>query len=113
MRICLVVFSGCVLLYALSSNLTIFGMVESAYKITLAGAFTPLVFGIFWKKANHHGALAAIIFGISSWAGLEIIYGDLLLIPAQLIGLMISMLSMFIVSQLTQPLSLTLATKKT
>jgi Na+/proline symporter len=113
MRICLVVFSGCVLLYALSSNLTIFGMVESAYKITLAGAFTPLVFGIFWKKANHHGALAAIIFGISSWAGLEIIYGDLLLIPAQLIGLMISMLSMFIVSHLTQPLSLTLVTKKT
>src|SRR5210317_1818263 len=113
MRICLVVFSGCVLLYALSSNLTIFGMVESAYKITLAGAFTPLVFGIFWKKANHHGALAAIIFGISSWAGLEIIYGDLLLIPAQLIGLMISMLSMIIVSHLTQPLSLALATKKT
>jgi Na+/proline symporter len=113
MRICLVIFSGCVLLYALSSNLTIFGMVESAYKITLAGAFTPLVFGIFWKKANHHGALAAIIFGIGSWAGLEIIYGDLLLIPAQLVGLAISMLSMIIVSHLTQPLSLALATKKT
>src|SRR6056300_1953495 len=32
MRICLVIFSACVLLYALSSNLTIFGMVESAYK---------------------------------------------------------------------------------
>ena len=39
MRICLVVFSFVVLNYALASDLTIFQMVESAYKVTLAGAF--------------------------------------------------------------------------
>ena len=87
MRITLICFSAFVLLYALSSNLSIFGMVESAYKITLAGAFVPLVFGAFWKKANSQGALMAIIGGIGSWLFVELFLGDNALIPAQLIGL--------------------------
>jgi len=94
MRITLVCFSAVVLLYALSSNLSIFGMVESAYKITLAGAFVPLVFGAFWKKANSQGALMAIIGGIGSWLFVELFIGDKALIPAQLIGLGNSIIGM-------------------
>ncbi|MDX9707595.1 MAG: sodium:solute symporter family protein, partial [Azospira sp.] len=60
MRITIVVFACCVLAYALNSELSIFHMVESAYKITLAGAFVPLFFGAFWKKASTQGALAAV-----------------------------------------------------
>ena len=47
MRLSLVGFSVCVLIYALNSELSIFGMVESAYKVTLAGAFVPLVLVLF------------------------------------------------------------------
>jgi Na+/proline symporter len=100
MRITLVCFSAVVLLYALSSNLSIFGMVESAYKITLAGAFVPLVFGAFWKKANSQGALMAIIGGIGSWLFVELFIGDKALIPAQLIGLGNSIIGMIVGSLL-------------
>jgi Na+/proline symporter len=102
MRICLVVFGVCVLLYALNSERSIFGMVESAYKITLAGAFVPLLFGAFWKKATSQGALAAIIGGISSWILIEVLVGEAGLVPPQLIGLGVSITGMVIGSLIPQ-----------
>jgi len=102
MRLCLVCFSIIVLIYASLSELSIFHMVESAYKITLAGAFTPLVFGIFWKKANDFGALCSIIGGVGTWIAMELIFGEDILIPAQLIGLLVSMIAMISTSLLTQ-----------
>lgn len=102
MRFCLVGFALCVLLYALNSELSIFGMVESAYKITLAGAFIPLIFGAFWKRSTSQGALAAIIGGIGSWVLIEVLIGEESLIPAQLIGLGVSALGMVIGSLLPQ-----------
>jgi SSS family solute:Na+ symporter len=102
MRICLVVFGVIVLLYALNSERSIFGMVESAYKITLAGAFVPLVFGAFWKRATSQGALAAIIGGITTWVLIEILIGEESLIPPQLIGLGVSILGMIIGSLIPQ-----------
>lgn len=102
MRICLVGFACMVLVYALNSELSIFGMVESAYKITLAGAFIPLLFGAFWKRATSQGALAAIIGGIGSWVLIEVLIGEKSLIPPQLIGLAISALGMVLGSLLPQ-----------
>jgi Na+/proline symporter len=102
MRLCLIGFAGMVLLYALNSELSIFGMVESAYKVTLAGAFIPLLFGAFWKRATSQGALAAIIFGIASWVLIEILVGENSLVPAQLAGLVISAAAMVIGSLLPQ-----------
>ena len=64
-------FSLLVLLMALNSDLSIFEMVESAYKVTLVGAFVPLVAGLFWKRANTAGALTAIVFGIGTWLFME------------------------------------------
>ena len=105
MRICLVGFAICVLIYALNSELSIFGMVESAYKITLAGAFVPLFFGAFWKRATNQGALAAIIGGISTWALVEILVGEASLIPPQLIGLGVSIIGMIAGSLLPQKIA--------
>ncbi len=102
MRLSLVGFAICVLIYALNSELSIFGMVESAYKVTLAGAFVPLVFGVFWKRSTSQGALCAIIFGIGSWLLIELIMGETILIPAQLLGLVVSIISMVIGSLLPQ-----------
>ena len=102
MRICLIGFGICVLLYALNSERSIFGMVESAYKITLAGAFVPLIFGAFWKRATSQGALAAIIGGITTWVLIEILIGEESLKPPQLIGLGVSILGMLIGSLIPQ-----------
>ncbi|MBW7902793.1 MAG: sodium:solute symporter family protein [Rhodocyclaceae bacterium] len=102
MRITIVVFACCVLVYALNSELSIFHMVESAYKITLAGAFVPLFFGAFWKKATTQGALAAVFGGIGSWILLEVLVGEASLVPPQLIGLVVSILGMIAGSLLPQ-----------
>lgn len=72
-RCCVLVFALMVLWMALNSEMTIFEMVESAYKVTLVGAFVPLVAGLFWKRANKIGALSAIIMGIGTWLFLEAI----------------------------------------
>jgi len=105
MRLCLVGFASLVLLYALNSELSIFGMVESAYKITLAGAFVPLLFGAFWKRATSQGALAAIILGIASWILVEVLLGERSLVPAQLVGLLVSAAAMVIGSLLPQKIA--------
>lgn len=102
MRISLVGFAICVLIYALNSDRSIFGMVESAYKVTLAGAFVPLVFGAFWAKATNQGALFAIVGGVGSWIAIELIFGEDMLIPPQLLGLGVSILGMLLGTLLPQ-----------
>ena len=102
MRLSIVGFAAMVLTYALNSELSIFHMVESAYKITLAGAFVPLFFGAFWKKATTQGALAAIFGGILSWLLVEMLIGEESIVPAQLLGLVVSAAGMILGSLLPQ-----------
>ena len=102
MRIAIVSFTGIVLGFALYSNASIFKMVENAYKVTLAGAFVPLFFGAFWKRATTQGALAPIFGGLASWLLVETLIGEASLVPPQLIGLAVSMLCMVAGSLLPQ-----------
>lgn len=102
MRITIVGFACCVLFYALNSEASIFGMVESAYKITLAGAFVPLFAGAFWKRATTQGALAAIFGGVCTWILIELMVGENSLVPPQMIGLGVSLLGMIAGSLLPQ-----------
>jgi Na+/proline symporter len=94
MRGCLVVFTAIVLLFALNSEASIFKMVENAYKVTLAGAFVPLVTGIFWKRSTTQGALAATFGGLTAWVLVEILVGEASPVPPQLIGLAVSFVGM-------------------
>jgi SSS family transporter len=67
-RVVLVLFTGCVLTYAIMMRGTpIYEMVSTAYQVTLCGAFVPLVAGLYWKRANRYGALASIVMGITTW----------------------------------------------
>ena len=102
MRASIVCFAMVVLGFALHSDASIFKMVENAYKVTLAGAFVPLFFGAFWKRATTQGALAAIFGGLSSWLLVEALVGGASLVPPQLIGLGVSILGMVIGSLLPQ-----------
>jgi Na+/proline symporter len=116
MRGCLVGFTGLVLMVALNSESSIFEMVENAYKVTLAGAFVPLLAGILWKRATTQGALAAIFGGLLSWLLVEVLiaggsgggeYAYALMVgeegvPPQLIGLAVSAVGMVAGSLLPQ-----------
>jgi Na+/proline symporter len=102
MRTSIVCFAAIVLCFALYSNASIFKMVENAYKVTLAGAFVPLFFGAFWKRATTQGALAAIFGGLASWLLVEVMVGEHSLVPPQLIGLGVSMFGMVAGSLLPQ-----------
>lgn len=102
MRISMFVFTGMVLAFALNSESSIFEMVENAYKVTLAGAFVPLVGGMLWRRATTQGALASIFGGIVSWLLVEFLIGEESLIPSQLIGLVVSAIGMVAGSLLPQ-----------
>jgi solute:Na+ symporter, SSS family len=102
MRGVLLIFALLVLAFALNSTSTIFQMVEGAYKVTLAGAFAPLVGGILWRRATTQGALFSIFGGIASWLLVEFLIGEKSLVPAQLIGLVVSVAGMIAGSLLPQ-----------
>ncbi len=94
MRITTLVFSLCVLAYAIRMQGTsIYELVSGAYQVTLVGAFVPLVSGLYWKRATTQGALFSIALGIAAWllfamtpAGQEF--------PAQLAGVLAAVVGM-------------------
>ena len=102
MRVTIVCFAAVVLAFALSTNASIFKMVENAYKVTLAGAFVPLFAGALWKRANGQGALAAIFGGLFTWLLVEVLVGEASPVPPQLLGLAASCLGMVVGSLLPQ-----------
>jgi solute:Na+ symporter, SSS family len=86
LRIVLVTFTACALLFALNSKSTMYEMVQNAYNVTLAGAFIPLVAGAYWRRATTQGALFSAVGGVSTWLLFHNFIPDTL-IPANLIGL--------------------------
>ena len=94
MRITVLVFSLCVLAYALAfRERSIYEMVKAAYQVTLVGAFVPLVFGLYWKRASSQGAIASIALGMACWLGL-IALGLDQAFPAQLAGVIGALVGM-------------------
>lgn len=101
MRICVFVFTIIVVYFAMNSELSIFEMVESAYEVTLAAAFVPLAFGLYWKRATSQGAVFSILCGVSVWY-----FGgnffDTEIWPPQLVGLAAGIGGMLLGSLLPQ-----------
>jgi SSS family transporter len=96
MRITVLIFGALVLAYAIAMHGTsIYEMVSGAYQVTLVGAFIPLTFGLYWKRATTQGAVFAIVLGILTWllflltpAGEEF--------PAQLAGVLAALTGMLV-----------------
>jgi SSS family transporter len=102
MRITVLAFSLLVLIYAITSQGTpIYEMVSGAYQVTLVGAFVPLVFGLYWKRATTQGALAAILAGIGLWV-VCLVSPIGTWFPAQLAGVLAATAGMVIGSTLPQ-----------
>jgi hypothetical protein len=81
--------------FAINSSLSIFKMVENAYKVTLVAAFVPLAFGVYWSKANSLGGLLAVLGGLFVWIGCEVLAPKAIL-PPQLAGLLASIVGMLL-----------------
>lgn len=95
MRITVLCFTVVVTFFAINSNLSIFKMVENAYKVTLVAAFVPLAFGVYWSKANSLGGLLAVLGGLIVWIGCEVLAPTAIL-PPQLAGLVASIVGMLL-----------------
>jgi solute:Na+ symporter, SSS family len=94
MRVTVLVFSVLVLGYAIiMQGTSIYEMVSNAYQVPLVGAFIPLTFGLYWRRATTQGALVAIFMGLIVWAAFTFTSaGDSF--PAQLAGLAASLCGM-------------------
>jgi len=95
MRISVLVFTGCVLTYAITMQGTsIYELVSGAYQVPLVGAFIPLVFGLYWSRATTQGALLAVAMGIGVW--LLFVASPVLseAFPQQLAGLLAALVGM-------------------
>ena len=96
MRVTVLVFSLLVLGYAIRMQGTsIYEMVSGAYQVPLVGAFVPLTFGLYWKRATTQGAIFALVLGLLTW-GLFLLTpaGDEF--PAQLAGVLASLTGMLV-----------------
>ncbi len=94
MRVTVLVFSMLVLGYAIRmQGSSIYEMVSGAYQVPLVGAFVPLTFGLYWKRATTQGAIFALVMGLLTWGVfLATPAGDEF--PAQLAGVLASLAGM-------------------
>ena len=95
MRITVLCFTLVVTFFAINSNLSIFKMVENAYKVTLVAAFVPLAFGVYWSRANSLGGLLSVVCGLVVWISCEVLAPQAIL-PPQLAGLLASITGMLL-----------------
>ena len=94
MRVTVLVFSMLVLAYAIRMQGTsIYEMVSGAYQVPLVGAFVPLTFGLYWKRATTQGAIFALVLGLLTW-GLFLLTPAGEEFPAQLAGVLASLTGM-------------------
>jgi SSS family transporter len=96
MRVTVLVFSLLVLGYAIRMQGTsIYEMVSGAYQVPLVGAFVPLTFGLYWKRATTQGAIFALVLGLLTWVLFLVTpAGDEF--PAQLAGVLASLTGMLV-----------------
>jgi len=93
LRVVLVFFTAGVLIFALNNTSTMYEMVQNAYKVTLVGAFVPLVCGIYWNRATTQGALVSALAGLATWGIAEAGFAEAT-IPPQIAGLFASIVGM-------------------
>lgn len=77
----------------------VFDVMMDANIVSLCSIVVPFVLAVWWKKANRTGALSAMFAGFSAWLISRVLAPEL---PGDLIGLGVSLLTMLLVSSLTQ-----------
>lgn len=97
-RVSIAVFGAGAVATALNAQV-VFDNILDSNLLMLAAIIVPFVLGVWWKRANRSGALAAMIVGIVVWLVSPFLFDGL---PADLLGLGASLAAMLIVTPLTQ-----------
>ena len=77
----------------------VFNLMVDANILGLAAIIVPFVLGVWWTKANRTGALSAMAVGLSAWLATLWLRPDW---PADFIGLAACLVTMLVVTPLTQ-----------
>ena len=77
----------------------IYNLILDANAVILAAVVVPFVLGIWWQAANRAGALAAMAAGVLTWLISSLVWAEL---PGDLIGMAACLVTMLIVTPLTQ-----------
>ena len=77
----------------------VFDTVLDANMMMLAAVIAPFILGVWWKKANRTGALAGMCAGLGAWFVTATLWPWL---PGDLIGFSACMVTMLVVTPLTQ-----------
>ena len=77
----------------------VFDLVLDANILGMAAIIVPFIMGVWWTKANRAGALSAMAVGLSAWISTMLVMPSW---PADFIGLAACLLTMLVVTPLTQ-----------
>ena len=103
MRVTVLAVTIVVLAYAIAMQGTsIYELVSGAYQVPLVGAFVPLVFGLYWKRATTQGALASVVLGLGTWLVFVATPAWSEAFPQQLAGVIAALAGMVVGSLLPQ-----------
>ncbi len=94
-----IVIGGVVAVIGALNARVVFNTMLDANMLMLAAVIVPFILGVWWKKANRAGALAAMSAGIAAWLITSVSYPHL---PGDLIGFAVSLVAMLVVTPLTQ-----------
>ena len=94
-----VLFLGAFALFMALRTASVYDLMVDSWSVLLASLFVPLTAGLWWRKSNYSGALAAILVGLAAWQVLLLIAPDL---PADLLAVPFAALALVLVSLATQ-----------
>ncbi|MCZ6854661.1 MAG: sodium:solute symporter family protein [Gammaproteobacteria bacterium] len=97
-RIAIPVF-GSISVYVALEVQAIYNLILDANSVILVCVTVPFVVGVWWQRANRTGALASMAMGVLTWC-LAIVYAPDF--PGDLLGLLVGLITMLIVTPLTQ-----------
>ena len=97
-RLAIPVFGLLAVAIALNAQI-VYDVVIDANILLLAAVIVPVALGVWWPRANRTGALSAMACGIGAWLITGVVAPEM---PGDFIGLVASLVTMLIVTPLTQ-----------
>lgn len=97
-RVAIPVF-GTIAVYVALEVQVVYNLIMDANSVILVCVTVPFIVGIWWKRANRTGALASMAMGFLTWF-IAILYAPDF--PGDLLGLLVALLTIFIVGLATQ-----------
>ena len=92
-----VITCGLIALAIALNRSSVYDLMVDTWSVLLATLFVPLTAGIWWKRSNTPGALAAIVAGLCTWLALTAyvpsLPGDLLAVPVAAVVLILTSLA--------------------